>query len=585
MKRTAHVCLVLLALVLAASTVNAQDPDDKIDPQLLLGLSGNPDSSAPLFVVMRDRADLGPASRIPERAARARAVVQALQAVANASQAGVRGHLQGQRVPFSSYWIHNSVFLPKGNLAQARALAQRPEVAAIAREPVLSIPAVQYSLTAAPQTIEWNLTNIRADLAWSVTRGAGTVVASIDTGVRHTHSALARQYRGYPENHLGNWYDPTGVCGARPCDNTDHGTHVMGTAVGDDGLGNRIGVAPEAKWMACKGCSDGATCLGSNLTACAQWIMDPFGNGTGHPDVVNNSWSAGPGNAWFMDLVDSWRAAGIFPAFAAGNSGPSCSTAGSPADYPGSFAGGAIDSLGSVAYFSARGPSSFFGIKPNVAAPGINVRSSIGTGDSSYTSFSGTSMASPHVAGTVALLWAAQPALRGKVALTERILQDTAARLVTAENCGGTGSQAPNNTYGYGRLDALAAVSTPAQLNEPPDVAISSPLPGTTYNCPATVRFAATASDLESGNLTNAIAWYDNGAGFGLGGSVSRSYACDAASVHNVTASVTDAARLTDSDTVAIQIRFCKPKAASCTYNGDCCSGKCGGKTGAKVCK
>ena len=207
-------------------------------------------------------------------------------------------------------------------------------------------------------------------------RGAGMVVANIDTGVQFNHPALVNQYRGNlgggSFDHTNNWYDPANICGGAPCDNVGHGSHTMGTMVGDDGAGNQVGVAPGAKWIACKGCESGS-CSGGSLISCAQWILAPGGNSSLRPNVVNNSWGGGSGSNWYQSYVQSWVAAGIFPAFSAGNSGSACSTANDPGDYPESFASGATDSGDNIASFSSRGPSLFGGVKPNVSAPGVNI--------------------------------------------------------------------------------------------------------------------------------------------------------------------------------------------------------------------
>ncbi len=582
-------CGALLVILTAAARLAAQSADEKIDPALLAALTA-PNASAPFFVVLKDRADLIAASRIGDRAARARAVIQALQSTAFSSQAAARALLTNQRVPFTAYWVQNLIFVPRGSLALARALAQRPEVESLRPEPVFAIPAVVSAEAIPAQGVEWNIAKIRADQVWPVTRGAGIVVSNIDTGVRYTHKALVRQYRGNlggSFSHKGNWNDPTGRCGGAPCDNTSHGTHVMGTIVGDDGVSNHIGVAPDAKWIACKGCADNSACYGSHLMSCAQWIMDPYGDGSGsgQPDVVNNSWAGASGNTWFLSFVDNWRAAGIFPAFAAGNSGPACGTAGSPADYPQAFAGGSTDSADVISWSSARGPSILMGVKPNVTAPGVGIRSSTALMDDIYEYFSGTSMASPHVAGTVALVWAAQPSLRGKVSLTEQLLQDAAAKLSTTEDCGGTALQVPNNTYGHGRLDAFAAAATVPAPNEPPVVRITSPASGAVFRCPANVSFSGEASDLENGNLTSGISWYDKGASFGSGGAVSKTFACTEAGLHNIVAGVTDSGRLSDADIISINIRSCLPKGAACTANSQCCSNRCAWGSGARVCR
>lgn len=389
------------------------------------------------------------------------------------------------------------------------------------------------------------------------------MVANIDTGVRYTHAALVNQYRGNPGagpfDHAGNWKDPTNVCGSPPCDNVSHGTHTMGTMVGDDGGSNQIGVAPEAQWIACKGCRNNS-CFGTHLLTCGQWVLDPNEDGSGddQPDIVNNSWGGGPGNSWYMATVDSWRAAGIFPAFSAGNSGPGCGTAGSPGDYPQSFASGATNSVDSIASFSSRGPSAFGGTKPDVAAPGVSVRSSTASSNTSYAFFSGTSMGSPHTAGSVALIWAAMPALRGNVSDTELLLQDKAVDFGPG-SCGGTLDL--NNTFGDGRIDVFEAAvggGPPPPSNDPPSVTITSPITGTNFPCPVPapgVEFVGTASDPEDGNLTGSISWTDNGSPLGSTGSpVSANYLCSDAGSHVIVAAIMDSGGLSATDTITIHI-------------------------------
>jgi subtilisin family serine protease len=143
------------------------------------------------------------------------------------------------------------------------------------------------------------------------------------------------------------------------------------------------------------------------------------------PHVVNNSWGGGGGDTFYQQIVDSWIAAGIFPAFANGNSGPTCGSAGSPGDYASTYAVGAYDIMNQIAPFSSRGPSLFDGIvKPNIAGPGVDVRSSVP--GNAYDVFSGTSMATPHISGVVALVWSAAPTLVGDIAATRALLDSTA---------------------------------------------------------------------------------------------------------------------------------------------------------------
>jgi subtilisin family serine protease len=548
--------VLLTVAALAASA--APNYDAKIDSGLLAQFTGDEEVTAPFFVVLAERADVKPAYRISNRAERGRYVVQALQTVANRSQAGVRGYLRGQGVAFTPFWVENKIYIAQGTLELARALAQRPEVAAIVPEAIYTLAPPQVSDGAAVQGIEWNISKIRANEVWPTTKGTGLVVANIDTGVQYTHPALAGKYRGNnggSYTHPGNWSDPTGVCGAAPCDNNGHGSHTMGTMVGDDGAGNQIGVAPDAKWIACKGCATNS-CSGSHLTACAQWMMDPKGNGgLDQPDVVNNSWGGGGGNSWYQSYVQNWRAAGIFPAFSAGNSGSNCNTTGSPGDYPESYASGATDSADGIASFSSRGPSAFGGIlKPDVSAPGVSVRSSVPT--NSYSSYSGTSMASPHTAGAVALLWAAAAAYRSNIAGTETLFEQNAVKLVSStQTCGGIATGvSPNNVYGHGRLDVKKAVdASGVPPNQPPTVAISAPSNGALVDCGVPVNFTASANDPETGALTS-IGWTDNAAGFGTGESVSKTFDCAATGAHTIVASVTDPAGLSETDTIGITV-------------------------------
>jgi hypothetical protein len=561
--------LLLAVMLLVVAAAEAGDSDHKIDRKLMAALTESEDAVAPFFIVLGERADVKPAQHIADHAARGQFAVQALQATANRSQAGVRGFLNGHKVDYVPFWIENKIFVRAGSLELARELAQRPEVVALLPEVFYSVPAPQATTGGATQAIEWNITKIRADQVWTTSKGAGSVVANIDTGVQYNHPALVNQYRGYSGgvfNHTGNWKDATAVCGAAPCDDNGHGSHTMGTMVGSDGT-NLVGVAPGAKWIACKACK-GTTCASSALTACAQWIMDPFGNGTGtgRPDVVNNSWGGAGGNSWYQSYVQNWRAAGIFPAFSIGNSGPNCATASSPGDYPESFGSGATDSNDVIASFSSRGPSAFSSIiKPDATAPGVSIRSSVPT--NTFAVYSGTSVASPHSAGTVALVWSAVSSYKGNVAATQSILTSTAFPIGTTQTCGSiSAGSIPNDTYGSGRIDALNAVNKAkgARVAPPPSVTITAPANGTSYNCTATVNFTAVASDPTDGNLTGYITWTDNGAAIArTGGSVSVTYGCTAAGNHTITAKVTDRAGLSDTDSITISIVNLPPPAPS----------------------
>ncbi|MEO3972940.1 S8 family serine peptidase [Streptomyces sp. CAU 1734] len=474
--RTALAALVALVLLplgggtaLAAPAPDRGDgeaarsvAEQKIEPALRAELNKG---KTAFWVYLDSAADLSGAERARTRTAKAKAVHDAQRDHAKRTQDGLLTALDNARAEYTSYWIVNAVRVV-GGAKLADSLAERPEVAHIDADDKVSIPEpAKGERETTVNAVEWNIDRIKAPQVWDQlgNRGEGVVVANIDSGVDFQHPAVDGQYRGLAPDgtvsHDYNWFDPANVCPAKaPCDNNDHGTHTMGTMVGDDGGANRIGVAPGARWIAAKGC-ESSSCSQASLLASGQWIVAPTDiNGQNPrpdlaPDIVNNSWGSAAHNPWYKAIVNSWRAAGIFPAFSNGNGGPSCNTSGSPGDYVASYSSGAFDINNAIASFSSRGSGDEGGIKPNIAAPGANVRSSIRNGG--YGSFSGTSMASPHTAATVALIWSASASLRGDIAQTEALLDQTATD-VDSTACGGT--PADNNVFGEGRLDALAAV-------------------------------------------------------------------------------------------------------------------------------
>jgi hypothetical protein len=184
----------------------------------------------------------------------------------------------------------------------------------------------------------------------------------------------------------------------------------------------------------------------SDLLEAMQWMLAPGGDPTKAPNVVNNSWGAVICENAFLTAIQSWRAAGIIPVFAGGNSGEmGTGSIGSPACYPNAIAVGATDFEDQIAPFSGRGPSVFGVIKPDFSAPGVNIRSSLNNGGYGYKN--GTSMAAPYVTGVIALMLSANPQL--SVDEIEKALQQTAVDL---------GPAGQDNIYGWGRVNALDAV-------------------------------------------------------------------------------------------------------------------------------
>ncbi|MCS1350640.1 S8 family serine peptidase [Mechercharimyces sp. CAU 1602] len=316
-------------------------------------------------------------------------------------------------------------------------------------------------------SIEWNIDQVLAPQVWEMgIDGAGTVVANIDTGVEWDHPGLKNQYRGYDADsdsvdHNMNWFDAVGG-EPTPYDDLAHGTHTMGTMVGVEENGsNQVGVAPGAKWIAVKAFSEsGGTDI--DLLEAGEWILAPTdAAGNPHPekapDVVNNSWGGGPGlDEWYRPMVQNWRAANIFPEFSAGNTGISNpggpGSVATPSNYPESFATGATDINNRLANFSLLGPSPYDEIKPDISAPGVNIRSTV-PGGGYEGGWNGTSMAGPHVSAVVALLKQADSSLT--VDEIEQILMETAIPLTDS-----TYPESPNNGYGEGLVNAYDAVST-----------------------------------------------------------------------------------------------------------------------------
>ncbi|WP_218106684.1 S8 family serine peptidase [Micromonospora pallida] len=434
----------------------------KVDKKVTKRIADTGKSS--FWVFLDSQADLSTTAKLRTKTEKAGAVLRAKTAHAERSQAGLRGLLTKRGAEFTPFWLVNTIKVT-GDAKLLEELATRDEVREIVADDPVSIPEPLPGETVATVNgVEWNIDRINAPRVWNEmgVRGEGIVVANIDTGANYLHPALNASYRGRSADgsydHNYNWFDPSGACSTdAPCDNNDHGSHTMGSMVGLDGE-NIVGVAPNAKWIAAKGC-ESSSCSRASLLSSGQWMVAPTDlNGQNPrpdlaPDIVNNSWGNTTYDPWYAETVSSWVAAGIFPAFSNGNSGPGCNTSGSPGMYSISYSSGAFDVNNAIASFSSRGTGENGEIKPNIAAPGANVRSATRTG---YGSFSGTSMASPHTAAAVALMWSASPAIHGDVAATRAILDQTAID-VNALTCGGTAAK--NNIFGEGRLDAFAAVN------------------------------------------------------------------------------------------------------------------------------
>ena len=484
--------LALVAMPLAAA--------DKLSPAVrLAAATGRP---VEVLIEVAGDADL---ERTPPAGSHAQKVASAgqrLREVAARTQAGLIDELKARGIEHRSYWVANIVWA-RVTLDELERIASRDEVLCIDGNPMvreqLPLPEFNGQPPEAPNAIEWGVARVRAPDVWALGyTGQGVVIGGQDTGYQWDHPALRDAYRGWngtTADHNYNWHDaihaligggtnPCGLDSQVPCDDHNHGTHTMGTMVGDDGGANQIGVAPDARWISCRNMERGNGTPATYLE-CFQWFLAPTDLAGQNPDparaphVINNSWGCPPSEGCsfgsLQSAVDNLRAAGILVVVSAGNSGSGCSSViDPPAIYASSFSVGNTTSAvpDGISASSSRGPVTIDGsnrLKPDVSAPGSSVRSSIR--NSSYGTFSGTSMAGPHVAAVAALIMSARPDLRGNPPVLEQILRDTAVQRTSTQNCGAyAGANVPNAVFGWGRVDALNAVQRIVGPNTPPGV-------------------------------------------------------------------------------------------------------------------
>jgi uncharacterized repeat protein (TIGR01451 family) len=448
-----------------------------VDPWILETAAAK--GEAEFLVYLREQADLSAAYDLDTKLAKGTYVYETLTATAARTQPAVIAQLEALGVEYRPFWIANMIWV-KGDMAAIEAIARRDDVGRLYANPEVqaALPTPEET-DALIQAIEWNILMVNADDLWGLGyTGQGVVIGGQDTGYDWDHPALIDQYRGWngsTADHNYNWHDSIHVggsnCGAdspEPCDDNNHGTHTMGTMVGDDGGANQIGMAPGARWIGCRNMNEGNG-TPATYSECYEWFVAPTdlndqnANPAMAPHVINNSWSCPPSEGCtdpnaLLTVVQNLRAAGILTAHSAGNGGSACSTVQDPATiYDESFSVGNTTSSDVIANSSSRGPVLIDGsgrLKPEISAPGTNVRSSIVGG--SYASFSGTSMAAPHVAGLTALLISADPSLAGEVDALEGIMQVMAVPKLAIQTCGDIPTdQVPNNVYGYGRIDAV----------------------------------------------------------------------------------------------------------------------------------
>lgn len=408
-----------------------------------------------------------------DRATRHETVVRALRQTALSSQGPLLAFLERERraetvFDYRPFWITNAVAvecLPRVLFE----LESRFDVGAITPDEALHlVEPVERGGALLPGRgeIEPGVRAINAHYLWAQgITGQGSLACNFDSGVDVEHPALGDRWRGWDPDvtYEEAWFDPVTQTEI-PFDDSHHGTHTMGTMVGNDpATGDSVGVAPEAKWIAAGVIDrvDIETTIQDALAA-FEWAADPDGDpGTVDdvPDVVSNSWGISPifhdvpeCDQTFWDAIDATEAAGVVVVFSAGNEGGYGSmTLRTPAnrvtsDVNAFSVGGLLEDQMNIAPFSSRGPSQCDSItvKPEVVAQGANVRSALAGGG--YITLSGTSMACPHVGGAVLLLRQVAPD-----ATADEVKE---ALLLSAVDLGPDGE---DNDYGTGRIDVYEA--------------------------------------------------------------------------------------------------------------------------------
>lgn len=493
----------------------------KVAPWVLeqTSLSGQ----AEFFVVLADQADLSGAASLTTKSAKGEYVYQTLRKKARETQGPTIQWLVSRGIEHRSFYIVNAI-LVTGDRSVAMELAARPEVGRIEGNPQiqnLPRPGVEIESQVHITAAEGNITNTGALDVWALGfTGQNAVIGGADTGIRWDHAALKSHYRGTKGSkakHDFNWHDSIhsggGACGPNsivPCDDNGHGSHTVGTAIGDDGGANQIGMAPGAKWIGCRNMDQGN---GSPATymECFEFFLAPYpvngtpakGEPSKAPDVTINSWVCPPSEGCsaltLQAAVEAQRAAGIVTVVSAGNYSSNCSTIVNPPSlYDAAYSVGAFDhTTGLIAGFSGQGPITIDGsnrLKPDITAPGVGIRSSTRTGTTAYALLSGTSMSGPHVAGAVALLLSARPDLRDNVPELQGYLNDTATP-VSSNACSSAG--VPNNTWGHGRLNVKAAVDLAMTTIVPASNAfsVSGGTGSINVNAPGATSWTAVSND------------------------------------------------------------------------------------------
>lgn len=394
-------------------------------------------------------------------------IYSSLYAHAQAEQQNLLSLLSNSTNKFSSFtplWIQNVIVIYDASYDLILQLSHHPDVTAVESDQVVSL--IPYSESDEISRTQSNIEQLHAPEAWKLgIEGKNVLVASIDSGVRYSHQTLMNNYRGFVKSnssfdHDYSFWIPDGQQYNKltpdTADLVGHGTHTMGTAVGQLG----IGMAPGAQWIAAQAFNWDGSSTQSHILRAAEWVMCPTKMDGTKPrcdlgaHIVSNSFGGNHSTHWMDPIVHTWRKAGIIPVFASGNTnGFQCGSVLCPGCIEEAIAVGALVENWTLWGASGKGPGRLGNVKPDFVAPGVAIRSALSTGDRKYTRLTGTSMATPHITGALALLLGADGSQSHNIveALRKHTSHALSKPVLVASECGKIPYNVyPNNIYGWG---------------------------------------------------------------------------------------------------------------------------------------
>lgn len=424
-------------LLLPFIAVSLQFASTWIDPVIKQKIINRSEETISVIVLMKDTAELKDRKLVARK-------------LSDFASNYLTNEFEGQKG--SVLWNINGLHLYL-NIADVQTLSQHQEVRSIIYDEEITIDDTYAESEDELQAkITWGITKIDVQRVWSSLgiTGDNIRVGVLDTGYSD-HPALRNRVVADRSFTFGAKYGPT--------DGHGHGTHCAGTIGGTTVDGKVIGVAPGVDFVIGRIFNNKGKGGLSTMLKGMQWMADPDEDPStrDYPALVSNSW----GVSWeqpnriepLLRAVQTWTQLGIVPVFAAGNAGPKPQTIIKPAAFNESITVGSTDSQDRIARFSSQGPGNYLGNKtqkPDLTAPGVSVYSSDLNGKYIYRS--GTSMATPHVAGIIALMLEANPTL--SIEQVREILIDSTIDL---------GKSGYDYAFGAGRIDAYKAVSKALQ--------------------------------------------------------------------------------------------------------------------------